>query len=411
MLNKFTNAKTWMAVSFLAAASIFGQSDDIAGNSCAPKQPCPPKTCPPPAPCPPKSCCPERAESKLNCAYNAPARIEVDSCGGWDFYFGASFIYWEAMQDNMDFAATVTSQRPQNLFAWGTPGNSTSAEVIGHDFEYKPGFKVILGMNFDRDHWDGYTEYTQFFSTTNASVSFESDTATNYVGITPVRGNGYFLLSQTLSSTPIFDFASQEWKLKFQSLDTALARTYYVGTKLTFRTIMGARFAWFTQMAEQVFASHGILHAEAAAIDNYIMKQNFASWGAGLLAGLNTNWLLGSGFSMVGNGSFDILYTRVQASNTKFSWDVPISLPQTLKIPSDRPDFLMPHVNLEFGFAWGSYFDCYNWHIDFAATYGFQVFWGANLFRNFDANIAVFNQEPNGNLYIHGANVSARLDF
>ena len=412
MLNTFTNTRTWMVASLFAAASVFGQSGMVAANNNAQKAPEPRPNCNPQPVCPPKPCCPERPELKLNCAYNAPARVEVDSCSCWDFYFGASFIYWEAMQDNMEFAAVASTGVANNFFATGA-GNTTSAEIVGHDFSYKPGFKVLAGMNFDRDHWDGYLEYTWFKSTTTTSVSAGPDSATARLGVLPVRGNGFMLNDADANpntSTSAFNSASQEWKLKFQSLDAALARTYYVGTQLTFRTIMGARFAWFTQTLSDTFTSDGTLN-QSAGVRTYHERQNFSSWGAGLMAGLNTKWMLGEGFSMIGNGSFDLLYTRVQTTNTKFSNTVAGAAPSVYAFPDDRPDFVMPHASLEFGFAWGSYFDCYNWHVDFAATYGFQVFWDANLFRNFEGSQAAFSGRGTGNLYMHGLNLSARLDF
>jgi len=411
MLNAFTNTRTWVVASLMAAASIFGQ--DLAANTSAQKAPQPRPSCDQKPVCPPKPCCPERPEMKLNCAYNAPARVEVDSCSCWDFYFGASFIYWEAMQDNMEFAAVTSTGGLYNFY--DTAANSvTSSEIIGHDFSYKPGFKVLAGMNFDRDHWDGYFEYTWFKSTTTTSVEVGADPATFYNGVVPTRGNAYLLANLNASansSAATFNSAGQEWTLKFQSLDAALARTYYVGTQLTFRTIMGARFAWFSQKLGDTFSADGTLNQTGVAA-TYNEKQNFSSWGAGLVAGLNTKWMLGEGFSMIGNGSFDLLYTRVQTTNAKFKYATTGSAgPAVYKFPDDRPDFVMPHASLEFGFAWGSYFDCYNWHVDFAATYGFQVFWDANLFRDSNGSQVAFSQRGDGNLYLHGLNISARLDF
>jgi len=406
-----------MVASLFAAASVFGHSGEIAGNSCAPKPTKAPEakpSCNPQPVCPPKPCCPERPEMTLNCAYNAPARVEVDSCSCWDFYFGASFIYWEAMQDNMEYAASLAAPASSTGFFSLGSGVVTQSEIHGHDFEYKPGFKILAGMNFDYDHWDGYAEYTWFSSNTHSSINSGSDSSTTRVGVTPVKGNPFMLDAVQTGgnfSVAAFNDGSQEWKLSFQSLDAAIARTYYVGTKLIFRSILGARFAWFTQQAEQTFTNDGTLAFAFFPAGTYSSKQNFSSWGAGLMAGLNTKWMLGEGFSMLGNGSVDLLYTRVQTSNSKFSWQAVGSLPAIYNSPDDRPDFVMPHMNLEFGFAWGSYLDCYKWHVDFAATYNFQVFWNANLFRQFTDFEAALISAPNGNLYMHGLNLSARVDF
>lgn len=207
-----------------------------------------------------------------------------------------------------------------------------------------------------------------------------------------------------------YDSGSQDWFLKFQALDAALARSYYVGTKLTFRSIFGARFAWFTQQRDANFVAN--IASGIATKGSLDIKQKFSSWGAGLMAGLHTNWILGEGFRIIGNGSADLLYTRVQKANDKNTW-APVGADSVIwAFPQAQPNFVMPHTDLEFGFGWSTYFDCNNWHVDLLATYGFQAFWGAELFRHFNDDVQVTNSSlESGNLYMHGLTVSARIDF
>jgi hypothetical protein len=75
---------------------------------------------------------------------------------------------------------------------------------------------------------------------------------------------------------------------------------------------------------------------------------------------------------------------------------------------------LRTHLDLEFGIAWGSYFDNNNWHVDLSAGYGFQVFFNQNMFRWFASTYygsVAQSVSPNGNLYMHGLTASARFDF
>lgn len=383
----------WITSFLFTAAPLLGQTEETLPACC-------------------KSCCPKRAEILLNCAYNAPARIVVDPCSTWDLFFTASFLYWQAIQDNMEVAVSLKTDAGYEFFDT-TPGRSTASRLLGHDFTYKPGFKILSGMNFGRDQWGGYAEYTWFRNTTCSKVS-RSDTAESNYGLTPSRGNPFLLESIANGgpsfATAVFDEAIQTWQLNVQSLDLAIIRPYYAGEKLTVRILFGARSAWFTQTTEAVFTDNAKLSEEGPS-GIYTMKQNYSSWGIGLLSALRSNWRLGRNFSLIGDGSFDLLYTRVSSCNSRFEWTETISLPVIYKFPDNRPDFLMPHTNLEWGFGWRSYFDCYNWHVDFAATYGFQVFWNANLFRNFTSKAASLSQAPTGNLYIHGLNLSGRLDF
>jgi hypothetical protein len=407
MLNVLTKTKPWIVASLLVATSIFGDTGEIAQDSCRPKsceQPkpvcpppkpvCPPKPCPPPPVCPPKPCCEQRPPIQMCPAYNMPARVDVRGC--WDVYAGASFIYWQARQENMEFASSQVA---------ATVGTVQTNTIVNYDFSYKPGFKVLLGMNFDHDGWDGYAEYTWFKNSTSNSVGL--------VAATPTTTTALFTIKQipAINGGNNYTSISEAWDLKLQFLDTALARTYYVGTNLTFRSIFGARFAWLTQYKTQTATNDGTTGAGTAG--TYFMRQNYASWGAGAMAGLNTNWIFGEDFRMIGNGSFDLLYTRVATSNTKFIVsDLADVTTATYGFPESRPDFLMPHTNIEIGFGWGTYFDCYNWHIDLSATYCFQTFWNANLNREWVDDVDAYNSlSPNGNLYVHGLTASLKLDF
>lgn len=391
MLNVFTKTKPWMVASLLAATSVFGQTKtDNSQDRCRPKA------------------CDPMPQTQLMLAYNAPARIDVR--GSWDIYAGASFTYWQARQENMEVAASVTSTSATLL---GGAGSVATGNIVAHNFKYKPGFKVFAGINFDHDAWDAFAEYTWFNSTTTTSTNGPAPSTTTFGAVVPVNG---FMPEMAAVSGTTFQSAKQSWKLKMQFLDTALARSYYVGTKLTFRSIFGARFAWFTQSKELTFTRSGTQFTTntPATLGSLYMRQNFSSWGAGPMAGLNTNWIFGEGFRMIGNGSVDLLYTRVEASNSKNQFSTtatPVVLTKHA-IHQPRPDFLMPHMNLEMGLGWGSYFDCNNWHIDFLATYGFQVFWNANLFRQFNDDVAYVNSNlPSGNLYVHGLTATMRIDF
>jgi len=66
--------------------------------------------------------------------------------------------------------------------------------------------------------------------------------------------------------------------------------------------------------------------------------------------------------------------------------------------------------NLGLGLGWSDYFCCNDWFFDFKIGYEMQVFWSQNVLP------AVYDlaQDPsrlNGDLYLHGLTISARLDF
>ncbi len=388
MLNLLTKTKPWMVASLLVATSIFGQ------NACAkpcPPKPCPPKPCPQPCPqpCPPTQmcdqdpCCPAWPTPVLNAAYNYPARIQT-RCP-WDFFAYGSFLYWQPIQENMDLAfRTVASDDPEVFVVDGS--------YINMDFSYKPGFKVGIGMDFAHDNWDSSLEYTWFHSSHSQSAS---------VGLTEhllaLRGN-----PTTLATA--WNSISQKWRLNMDFLDLDLGRTYYVGTKLTFRSAFGARGTWIRQRLYSSFANSVNL-TEASA------TQKSNAWAVGPRASLKTNWNIGEGFRAYGNGALDILYTRYTklTDNTSMGFVNAATPIEVTNFSQSKLGYLRPHTELVLGIGWGTYLDCNNWYMDFSADYGFQVFWNQNMFRHLTGLVA--GLVPTGDLFVHGLTATFRLDF
>jgi hypothetical protein len=184
-----------------------------------------------------------------------------------------------------------------------------------------------------------------------------------------------------------------------------LARAYYVGTKLSFRPFFGARGLWIRQNTSTVYSSPAT--GNTITVDDVSVTSH--SWAVGPRTGIATNWMIGEGFRLFGNGAGDILFTQyTRINNRETQGAVPVNYTQT------NLNTIRTHLDLEFGIAWGSYFDNNNWHVDLSAGYGFQVFFNQNLSRQL-VGTATTNVAhaivPNGNLYMHGLTASARFDF
>jgi hypothetical protein len=361
-MNLFSKKASWIAATLLVATSAFAQTGQVSQN----------RSCPAPV------CCPAVEKVKLTCAYNAPARIEVRGC--WDLYASASFTYWQALQDNMEYAIVNTGT---NSAFNGTVQN------LGFDFE--PGFKVALGMNFDHDNWDSRVEYTWFRGNTSSSV-----TATAPDEIHP-------LLASPSSDT--FLLASERWKLHMDLLDWELGRSYFVGKKLTFRPFIALRGAWIRQNVDVNYETP----VNAFSGNVYVDKKS-RSWAVGPRVGLSSDWLFCDGFRLFGNGSGDILFTRYTTlKSEQFQANIQQS---SFEATQRNLNTVRTHLDLELGLGWGTYFDCNNWHVDFAAGYNFQVFFNQNMFRSFNDDIAIAKSSAtNGDLYIQGLTLTVRFDF
>jgi Legionella pneumophila major outer membrane protein precursor len=413
----------WMAASLLATTSIFGQTQKDASGCCVP---------PPPVCKPAKCCVTQTPQEPIVCAYNAPAEINVGCQGDIDVFVTGSFIYWQASQDNMTIGLTDrTSETPfpfNPLFVPGNFLNSTnSGNFIESKFDYKPGFKVGLGLNLQVDDWYGYAEFTR--------VHGDTDTSSNGPSANPADPSIFatfahpFLTNASfnLGAGQLFNSVKSSYRNNLDFVDAEMGRTYYVGRQLIFRSAWGARGAWILQNIHVVYDNIAAV-GEAddtdfiASLPSTVnVYQRSHSWAVGPRAGLTMDWMLGCGFRFFGSGYGDLLYTKYKLQDktvllpkvpgvnfaTALAAGVPVSI-----ITKDRPRGIRTHLDMEMGLGWGSYFDNNNWHFDLSAAYGWQVFFDQNMFRRFtDFGSVAFNIVPNGNLYVQGLTATARLDF
>jgi hypothetical protein len=388
--------KAWIAVSLLASVNATAQESESN-----------PK-------CPTYEQGHEASESQMMAAYSAPACVKLTGYP-WDVYVTSSFIYWQAQQENMEIG--LISSNDPNVF--GDNPFSTSyvnnMSITQPNFTFIPGFKFGIGGNFDWDGWDAYGEYTRYHGTTASGVSpLKPSTATagnpsNGKYLYPMQG------APGAYETLFFRSANQSWNLKMDLVDISLARAYYSGTKLSIRPFFGGRGAWIRQNLSTFYNGSTSNYSTDNGYSNATQKNYSASWGIGPRAGFESNWMLGYGLRFLGNGSADILYTRyrthsdAQVVTLAAGSAVPITSNSAV---SQSIDYLRTHLDAEIGIGWGSYFDQQNWHVDLSATYGFQVFWDQNMFRNFlDSSMQAKSFTPNGNLYIQGVTANARFDF
>jgi hypothetical protein len=363
-MNLFAKTGPWVVASLIATTSIFGQN-----NKCAPAQ---------------KSFEQghEMTQSQMMAGYNAPSRIDVR--GSWDVFATGSFTYWQPIQENMELGAVYNTADVSGI----------DANIVNPNFDYKPGFKVGLGMNFDHDNWDTFVQYTWFRGSHTTTTSLDSTETSELLPLrAPLTGHYYF--------------GSQKWKLHMDILDWELARSSYVGTKLTFRPFFAARAAWIRQNLNEAYKDRS-----GTPNNNDFVSDKTQSWAVGPRAGLYTNWMIGEGFRMYGNGAGDILFTQYTKLTSALSTQTGSVTANDLTTHQHKLNTIRTHLDLELGFAWGSYFDNNNWHVDLSAGYGFQVFFDQNMFRNFTYSSSdVLSNSPNGNLYVHGLTATARFDF
>lgn len=361
-----------------------------------------------PAPAP--ICAPP--QEPIQPAYASTSRIQI--CPGRDIYTSGSFTYWQPIQENMDLGIVSNNTGPVfGIFPYGINGN-----VVNPNFGYKPGFKVGLGVDLDHDDWDTCVQYTWFRGTGTTTTSLVPNTRTVLFPTWSIP------IVEVFGEVVTYSFASQTWSLHMDLLDWEIGRSYYMGNKLSFRPFFAARAAWIRQNLDVSYIDERINFAVSNNRSVFISKISH-SWAVGPRAGINSNWNIGNGFRLFGNAGGDILFTQytkllseeiplegTDAPPHLFSAS-PAQIPGYTKIVKQKDlNCFRTHLNLELGFGWGSYLANNRWHIDLSAGYEIQVFFDQNMFRHFsNANQLANSQSPNGNLYLHGATGTLRLDF
>ncbi|MBI5272602.1 MAG: hypothetical protein HY861_01295 [Chlamydiia bacterium] len=411
-----------IAASLLAMNSMFGQggmedalqdpesqlcqqSSDTPENKskrplCQPIQP----TCQPYI-CKPEKCGnAQEPQTPSIPAYNGPAEINTGIIGDWNFFSTLSFLYWQPMQDDMRIA-TEGSLPVSSLFG---PKTVDHGKTVNMNFDYKPAFKIAMGMNFRNDDWVGSIEYTRLRSTDAASKTILNNNPTlyNLWGDDP--------LSTSFVDTPVFNSLGAHFQCKLDFIDAQMERVYFVGQRLTFHSSLGLRAALIAESLLANYSYDGALvtNSSAAVIafpSSLDAVHRTQSWGIGPRMGLEMDWLLRRGIRIFGSGFADVLYTsyKIQTKTAFLPLISSSGFTAGNSITTTNRDAetgaLRTHLDLELGCGWGRYLDYNNMHFDLSAAYGFQVFFNQNMLR-----LPAYSPS---NLYVQGLTITARVDY
>ncbi|NGX48669.1 MAG: hypothetical protein K940chlam5_00259 [Candidatus Anoxychlamydiales bacterium] len=320
-----------------------------------------PKKCSPE----PVPCCRIPAEPTA-AAYNAPARIDV--CGSKDAYLTLSFIYWK-LEENI-FVAQFQAD--------GTTVNNDRTALTTMDYDYKPGFKIGGGYNFQYDDWNAYIEYTRYHATNSVSRTKPSWAQS----MQPI----YNRLTNTSG-----DEIDLKLKLEYDFIDLDLSRWQYAGQKILIKPFMGMHGGWLDQ---RIISDFKINSLSATNNSIYTLKQ----WMIGPRIGFFYKWKLLDYLSITGKGSTALLYqkfTKIFLRQT--DQDLATAAPATLTTTESKRSSVNRLFELMLGFEYDKYFYQNRYHF--------------NCLAGYDLHGLVSPILPPGWLALHGLTLSAQLDF
>lgn len=295
----------------------------------------------------------------------------------YNTYGFAEFLYWKVHEDGLAWAASQTA----NL---SVPASRATAEPL---WDWKPGFRVGVGHLFKRDSWDLSLAYTWYYSKAKNSKRFNQDTNVAF-GLfdTNPSGSGH-----------------AHWNLHYNTLDLALKKPFYIGTKVILNPALGLFAAWTSEK----YAIDNVLPGTPPLASNHVTNKQRLS-GIGPKTSLASTWNLSDYWSIFGEGSLAFLWghyhiTRHDTNNNGLG---NITVVANLKNTFDTIR-LVPSYSM--GFKWNK--PIRNTWLYFKAVWEQQVWLQYNqlfLLSVQNDNTLLFN---NTNLSFYGLTLTGGVQF
>jgi len=315
---------------------------------------------------------------------------------GADIYFTADFIWWKASEEGLAFstsglnAETVTTD---NVYSSPSTGKVVS---VGED--WAPGFKVGLGLNMGHDGWDLGAEYTWL----NASDS-RSQTGSIYV-----TSDVIVIGTEAQRNT-------SEWDLRFNAIDLALGRNFYLSQFLTMKPHIGLKGTWQSHdWKSQYFTDNFSVQAQDAAgmpvmvsfTGPFQDNREFNVWGIGVRGGLKAAWYMSKSWSIYGNLAFTNLWTNYY-KNTHVLNITDTTTGNTRGVINTDNDnvYTCKYIGeLEMGLRWEMWFSDDNYHV------AIQAGWEQQTWINWSGFSELLNPVYH-DFSLQGLNIKFRFDF
>jgi hypothetical protein len=324
--------------------------------------------------------------------------LESDSCYKDEFYVVGEFLWWKA--ENQGF--TIAFNQTVDTTTFPNVG-----KIVQFDTGWDPGFRIGMGWNDGTTDWDieaSWTWYNNNSKQTNNIEVAETSTGEGFYPLWPVA-------ETVASGTDLGPYTEVKanWNLVLNAIDLDLSKTAFSQKNFSLNLIWGARGAWLYQTFHNHFFSPIATRVSVAIPDfEFDGKNNY--WGIGPRTGIQSEWLIGKGFSFIGKVATALLYGQGEAKNLSKG---PDSAGNVVVHHSFTQSFnqLAPYLQLLLGFKWKTYFRK-------RFSFGIQAAWEANYWWNqfnvpvsFERFASPMPSVGNSPLSIEGLNLSLQSDF
>lgn len=303
-----------------------------------------------------------------------------------DPFITAEFIYWDAVQDGLEYAMTGVSFDGVN---------ADHGRVHAPNSDFVPGFKIGFGLRFKHDGWDLYANYT-WLSEVDADSSAHSDedgdsSVTSMWDIITPTG-------PVVAGTPM-DHAKGRWELNLNVLDLELGRNFNISPRLTLRPHFGFKFGWLSEDYDVHY-----VNVNAAGV-NYSIDQDQSFFGVGIRTGLDTVWYFVDHFGLYADFAFAALWSDFDVSRKDEYASAVMAEYHTVHNKNPHTDALTEVLELGIGLRYETTFFLGN------RDFYIQAGWEEQIWFNQNQLYTLGRDASGGNLTFQGLTVKAGLLF
>ena len=291
----------------------------------------------------------------------------------------ADFIWWKTNISGMEYATNGVVDGGDFVRAGAS---AKRGHVAQPDFDFEPGIKVGMGLDFSYDGWDLTAEYTWLHSGMQRN------------SLSAHRGSGAIDLLPAVFSDGDFESthvakASSRWNQHFNVLDLELGRNFFISRRLTLRPHLGLKNAWISEYWR-------VKSVVAEGSDRLLQRRKQSLWGMGTRAGLDTVWHFSRNWGLYGDIAVTALWSdfHIRARDK----DGRVKTFNTREVITE----VIPVLETGIGITYMTWFNDEDCAFQVSAGWEEQVWLGFNNF---------VNSNRTGNLSLHGLTAKAAIAF
>lgn len=230
----------------------------------------------------------------------------------------SDFLYWQLRSEELPFAI---ENSPLNL---GLNNSQTMKRVKP---EFQPGVRLELDyVSPCFDGWDFCAQWTYFHSRKSADAQAIPGGTLYPIWVTPPSGGG--------NSTSTSAHATHNFTINIA--DFTLGRVFSVGRRLSLHPLAGVRGVWIDQNLKVDYFG--------GTLGTVLTDNKINCRGGGVRAGLDTEWELCYGFSLLARSNLNLLWSSFKVNQ--------INRGPSINSIRDSICTIMPVVELFLGLVW-----------------------------------------------------------